>query len=347
MGQTKISVIRTVLLLLLTQLSSVAAAQGLESPGSRLAGERPNAAGTATAVSVSLYVIDIDAIDDVNQRFSVDMFINVAWQDPRLALPEDQRLGQSRAFPLTDIWGPRGLIVNDRGLSPQLPQVADVDDLGNVQQRQRLSGELAVNLNLEEFPFDTQRLPIDFVSYQYSPGELRLSALASLMLDERPFSAVGWRFKMLEPELGEFTIPAAGISRPRLTFFVQAQRESQYFMLTTLLPMALIVFMSWTVFWLPPNVIPARVGISTASIFSLIAFGLSVRLSLPAVSYMTRADTFLIGCMLMVFLALGAAVLGSRWASVDRLEHALRLDAVARWVYVLLFIVVVAGATIV
>ena len=346
MSQTKISVIRIVLLLLLTQLSSAAAAQGIESTGSRLAGERPNAAGTATPVSVNLYVIDIDAIDDVSQRFSVDLFINVAWQDPRLALPEDKRLGQSRTFPLDDIWGPRGLIVNDRGLNPQLPQVAEVDDLGNVQQRQRLSGELAVDMNLKEFPFDTQRLPIDFVSYQYSPGELRLSAPVGVIHEERPFSAVGWQFKMLEPELGEFTIPAADISRPRLTFFIQAQRESQYFMLTTLLPMSLIVFMSWTVFWLPPNVVPARVGISTASIFSLIAFGLSVRLSLPAVSYMTRADTFFIGCMLMVFLALGAAVLGSRWASVERLDDALRLNAVARWVYVLLFGIVVAVATL-
>jgi len=50
--------------------------------------------------------------------------------------------------------------------------------------------------------------------------------------------------------------------------------------------------------------------------------------------------------MLMVFLALGAAVLGSRWASVDRLEHALRLNAVARWVYFFLFVVVAASAMI-
>ena len=346
MYQTNLSVIRTLLLLLLPQLTSAAAAQGIESTGSHLAGERPDAIGGPTPVSVSLYVIDIDAIDDVNQRFSVDMFINVSWQDPRLALPQDQRLGQSRTFPLTDIWGPRGLIVNDRGLNPQLPEVAEVDDLGNVQQRQRLSGELAVNLNLKEFPFDTQRLSIDFISYQYSPSELRLSSPVGMIIDARPFSAAGWRFKMLEPELGEFTVPAAGISRPQLTFFVQAQREPRYFLLTTLLPMSLIIFMSWTVFWLPPDVIPARVGISTASIFSLIAFGLSVRLSLPAIAYMTRADIFSIGCMLLVFLALGAAVLGSRWASVDRLEHALRLNAVARWVYVLLFVVVVVAATV-
>jgi len=46
-------------------------------------------------------------------------------------------------------------------------------------------------------------------------------------------------------------------------------------------------------------------------------------------------------------LALGAAVIGSRWASADKLEQAIRLNAAARWVYAALFFVVaVAAATI-
>ena len=32
---------------------------------------------------------DIDDIDDVNQRFSVDMFMIVTWHDPRLAVVHD------------------------------------------------------------------------------------------------------------------------------------------------------------------------------------------------------------------------------------------------------------------
>jgi hypothetical protein len=113
------------------------------------------------------------------------------------------------------------------------------------------------------------------------------------------------------------------------------------------LPMSLIVFMSWTAFWIQPNVVPPRIAISTASIFSLIAFGFSIRLSLPRVSYVTRADIFVIGCTLLVFLALGAAVIGSRWASADKLEQAIRLNAVIRWVYVALFVAVAAvSATI-
>ena len=338
------SVFRIGLLLIVMQFSTAVAAQGLESTDLRPVGERPTPSGEATLVTFGIFIFDIDEIDDVNQRFSVDMFVLISWHDPRLALPEDEQVGRNRSLPLDEIWSPRGLIVNDRGLSRQLPRIATVTDQGNVVFRQRLSGELAVALELNEFPFDTQRLPIDFVSYEHSPDELRFSVNTDLRGDAGAFSAAGWRMKIIEPEYGEFTVPAVGVVRPRFTYYIEAQRISQYYLLTMFLPMSLIVFMSWTVFWLQPDIVPARIGISTASIFSLLALGFSIRLGLPAVSYMTRADLFVMGCTLLVFVALGVAVIGSRWASADRMERALRLNAVARWVYVGLFALVVTIA---
>ena len=332
------------LLLIVTQFSTALGAQSLESIDLRLVAERPNPAGVATPVTLGIFLFDIDQIDDVNQRFGVDMFMAVTWNDPRLALPEDERNDQKRSLPMNEIWTPRGMIVNDRGLSAQLPRIADIDDLGNVVYRQRLSGELAVALELREFPFDKQRLPIDFISYIYSPDEVSLSLNTDISADAGSFSAAGWRLKILEPEYGEFTIPAIGVVRSRLTYYIEAQRNAQYYLLTMFLPMSLIVFMSWTAFWLQPDIVPARIGISTASIFSLLALGFSIRLSLPAVSYMTRADLFVIGCTLLVFVALGVAVIGSRWANAGRMEHALRLNAIARWVYLGLFCIVVTFA---
>jgi hypothetical protein len=332
------------LLLILSLFGTTASAQDVESADRHMVNERPNPTGEPTVITMGIFIFDIDEIDDVDQRFGIDMFMVASWHDPRLALPEDERGGQVRAFPMDKIWTPHGLIVNDRGLSTQLPRVASVDDLGNVTFRQRFSGELAVALELKEFPFDSQRLPIDFVSYRYSPDEVRFSVNPDVTADAGSFSAAGWQLRILEPEYGELIIPAAGIVRTRLTYQIEAQRNSQFYLLTMFLPMSLIVFMSWTVFWLQPDIVPARIGISTASIFSLLALGFSIRLGLPAVSYMTRADMFVIGCTLLVFVALGVAVIGSRWANADRMERALRLNAIARWVYVGLFGVVVTIA---
>jgi len=328
------------LLLAATLFSASLGAQVIDSTNARLVAERPHVSGTATEVAINVFLIDIDEIDDVRQRFNVDMFVNIAWQDPRLALPENERSGQIRTLPWGEVWNPRGLIVNDRGLTNRLPLVVNVDALGNVVYRQRLSGALSVGLNLRDFPFDTQYLPIDIISYQYSPDEVRFSTNARLAAHLEEFIIEGWSFTLSETKFGEFSVPAAGVVRPRITFMLEAQRKSQYFLLTMFLPMSLIVFMSWTAFWIQPNVVPPRIAISTASIFSLIAFGFSIRLSLPRVSYITRADVFVIGCTLLVFLALGAAVIGSRWASADKLEQAIRLNSTVRWVYVALFLVV-------
>jgi hypothetical protein len=332
------------IVLIATLFSASLGAQGLDSTNAQLVAERPNVAGAATEVTVGVFLNDIDEIDDVSQRFNVDVFVNIAWQDPRLALPENEQAGQIRLLPMSSVWNPRGMIVNDRGLNAVLPLVVNVDALGNVVYRQRFFGELAVDLDLKDFPFDTQHLTIDVISYQYSPDEVRFSPSSRIAADVEAFSVEGWSFNVLEPKFGEFSVPAVEIVRPRMTFVIDAQRNPQYYLLTMFLPMSLIIFMSWTAFWIQPNVVPPRIAISTASIFSLIAFGFSIRLSLPHVSYMTRADLFVVGCTLLVFLALGAAVIGSRWASADRLEQAVRLNAAVRWIYVALFVVVAVAS---
>jgi hypothetical protein len=331
------SMLRIGLLLGLALFSTVSGAQDLASADLQLVGERPNSSGPPTEVTFGIYLFDVDNIDDANQQFSVDLFAAISWHDPRQALPENERAGQTRTVSMEQIWTPRGLIANDRGLSNQLPRSANIDDLGNVVLRQRLTGKLAVAMQLQKFPFDKQRLPITVLSYQYSPDEVRFSVNTDIAGDAGSFTAAGWRLRILEPEYGEFTVPAAGVVRPQMTYIIEAERDSLYYIMTMFLPMSLIVLMSWSVFWLQPDIVPARIGLSTASIFSLLALGFSIRLSLPAVSYMTRADAFVIGCTLLVFVALGTAVIGSRWASSDRMQKALRLNAVARWVYLGLF----------
>lgn len=327
-----------VLLFALTQATMAAEAQA---PMDAVQlGERPAQDGEPTTVEIGLFVLDVDEIDDVKQRFSVDLFIAARWHDYRLALPEAERKGQVRLIPAEDIWSPKALILNDRGLTNQLRDVMEVHDDGTVVFKDRLSGELAANLEFREFPFDVQYLPIDLVSYAHTTDELQFSINSLVFSADEKFSIEGWHLKTLKPELGEFVTPGDGSLLPRLTFVIEAERDSKYYVLTMLVPMSLIIFMAWTVFWLQPSIVPSRIAISTASIFSLIALGVSIRLGLPKISYLTKADVFVLGCTLMVFLALGMAVIGSRWANSDRMEWALKANAIARWLYLALFVVI-------
>ena len=329
---------RVCCLVLMALFCSALAANDLES--SLQLAERPTVNGEPTVIELGVFIIDIDEIDDVNQTFSVDVFVVARWHDPRLALPMAERQGKKRFMMLDEVWTPRIMSLNNRGLEPQLREGVEVDDLGNVKFQNRLLGDLAADLEFQEFPFDVQRLPIDLVSYENTMDELQFSPKSGIVTQEDKFSIEGWRLKLLEPELGVFKVPVEGTELPRLTYVIEAERDSDYYALTMLVPMSLIIFMAWTVFWLQPNIVPPRIAISTASIFSLIALGVSMRLGLPKISYFTKADIFVLGCTLLVFIALGVAVLGSRWASSDRMEQALKANAISRWVYMLLFVVV-------
>jgi hypothetical protein len=324
---------------LLTQ-SAFAVPEGLAAKDATLTGERPGMGGEPTMVDIGIYLFDIDDIDDARQRFSVDMMINVSWADPRLALPKRKHEGLFRSVSLDDIWSPHGLVVNDRGLKQKLPRVAEVDDLGNVNYRQRLFGELSLDLNFKEFPFDVQYLPIDIVSYRESTKDVQFSFNAKFSGHAEIFSVEGWELHVLDPKTGEFDGPSSRHPRPRFTYVIGAVRDTQFYVLTVFLPMTFIILMAWSVFWLQPDIIPARLSISTASIFSFVAFGFSIRSNLPEVSYMTRADLFVTGCTLLVFLALAVAVAGSRLANSDRMDQALLMNTIARWVFPVLFLIV-------
>lgn len=322
-------------MLLLSLLSVTAWSQEFST-----AAPRPDPEGTPTEVTVGAHVFDIEKIDDGAQRFSIDAFLLVRWLDPRLAAEDGQELGRIRTIDANQIWSPRFLLINNRGVTMTMPDMVSIDDKGYVTFRQRFFGEMSANLVFNNFPFDQQLLTIDLISYSYSPDEVIFKSVGYFSGSTSVFSAEGWTFEMMPVVATEYGIPELNVKRPMLRMPIRAMRDTNYYLLTMMIPMSLIVFMSWMAFWLPPTIVPARMGVSTAAIFSLIAFGFSVRLTLPPVSYLTKADVFVLGTTSMVFVALFCTVIGSRWAERGKLDQAVELNSKARWLYVILFLLV-------
>ena len=293
---------------------------------------RPNHGGQAEEITITVGVLDIVNIDNKTQVFEVDLFVEIRWLDPRLAA-DGAEVSEYRTFSLGDIWTPRLVIVNDRGLDSLLPEVATVDRQGNVVLRQRVAGPLAVDLDLREFPLDTQRLRIDVVSYQYSPDELVFSDQSSMVARLDELSGGGWVFAAVDPEMSVFRLRqnAAGVSQ--VTFSVMAERQASYYLITLALPMTLILFLAWMVQWLPPDIVPARMGMASATVFSLIALGVSFRLTMPDITYLTSADRFVLYSTLLVIASLAVTVASVRLANQEKMDAAQKLTRRARWAF--------------
>ena len=106
--------IKKALFAILLLCGAAASAQTAPANGD-LASSRPSAGGEPDEIKVLLGLLDIGGIDNREQVFKVDIFVEVEWRDPRLALG-DNVPGELRTFAYGEIWSPRLLIANDRGL---------------------------------------------------------------------------------------------------------------------------------------------------------------------------------------------------------------------------------------
>ena len=325
-----------------------AAAAGAQSltEAADLTATRPNAAGEPEQITLRLGLLDIVEIDDREQVFEVDIFVEAEWQDPRLAIHGDVA-PDLRTVAFDDIWNPRLTVVNSRGLDVLLPQVATVDSQGHVTVRQRLAGSLAVDLDLREFPFDKQRLPIEIASYQYSQAEIVFSTDSEMVARFDKLSGDGWIYEAIMPEPFAYRLKDGGRGVSGLAFAISAERKPGYFVLTIALPMTVILFLAWMVHWLPADVIPARMGTASASVFSLIAFGVSFRLTLPKITYLTEADRFVFYSTFLVLASLAITIVGIRLVGAGQKDAAEHLAHRARltfpFLYGLIIVLVLLG----
>lgn len=325
--------------ILLLLFAGMAGAQSVL-PETDITGSRPNAGGPPDEILVHVGLLDIVGIEDREKRFTVDLYTEIRWQDPRLALP-DTNSASLRTLPLSDIWTPRLTIINNRGLDSLLPEVATVDAQGNVVARLRVAGQLAVDLQLRDFPFDTQRLPIEIISYQYSPTEIVFSEGSELIANLDGISGDGWDYSAIAPERTVFRLRDDGRGAAGLTFAVVAKRDATFYLFTLALPMTLILFLAWMAHWLPVELVPPRMGAASATVFSLIALGVSFRLTMPKITYLTIADRFSLFATLLVLASLAVTIVTVRWASTDRKDAAERLARQTRLVFPFLYGIVV------
>jgi len=284
-------------------------------------------------VDVAVYVIDISQVQELEQAIVVDFLVIARWERPDLA---DPSAAEIRVLPLDQVDSPRLIVINSRKLREKLDPIAEVSRTGTVLLRQRYQGTLSTPMNLENFPMDRQFFKIEVGTLDHKgrtlvPDEDRSGAMQA-------FTVAGWVVEEDRMLAGDQLAPDGVNTFSTVTAVYAAERNSVFFAWKLFIPLGLIVLMAYTVFWLDPTVLSTQIGIATSTVFTLIAYNFALSSILPQVSYLTRADLYLIGCMLLVFGALGEAVVTGVLARDEaHLVLARRIDVLARFVYPALF----------
>ena len=300
--------------------------------------ERPDPEGTPTEVSVGVYVIQLDRVDNVDESFRLDGFFSFVWRDSRLATVVRAADVPRCRFPLEKVWEPSVVIFNRRGTNVELPDVVTVDSEGEVRYLQRVQGTILSPMDLRDFPMDQQRLPVTFISYEYGPQSLSLKLDEASASRGTDLSIAGWEIDELLRRGGVLEVqsgnPTLGPQRfARFDYEFRVQRKIAYYVWRVIGPLTFIVLMSWAVFWIDPGNFGVQIGLASTSILTLVAFLFSLNNVLPPLSYLTRMDVFLFSSLALAFLAFVEAVLTAVLKARDREAVALRFDRWARWLF--------------
>jgi hypothetical protein len=328
-----ITVITALTILLAAVTTSPAAAIELD-VGMR---SRPEADAGPTKVTIELYVIDIAKIDDRDQTFKADLSIRLQWHDPRLA-----RRGENDviSLPLSDIWNPRLRILNQRDVKMHFPEIARIDAEGTVAYEQRYSGDFTTMADIHRFPFDERTIRITMGTVDLSPSDISLAFTDATIGRAEILSVPNWTIGDVTPKTGVFRIFDG---REFLKFDIEliGSRKSTYYIWSVIIPLILIVMMSWSVFFVKPKHLSSQLTMAATSMLTLIAYRFAISSVLPPVPYLTRMDVFITGSTVFVFLALAESVTTGTLADNEHNIFAEKLDSIARIVFPSVFAVFV------
>lgn len=279
--------------------------------------------GGPTILDASIIVLDLDGVNDASQTFDASVFFEIVWTDERVT----QEVFETGAF-----WKPSVLFGNQQKAWPVLPEAVEFLGEGEMRLRRSIWGTFSQPLDLRRFPFDQQTLQVRLLSdgdpdeISFRPYAAHPSGLSSSL------SVPDWRPVSTTTESGNFIISEEIRPVPTFSLKVTVAREYDYYVFTMILPLVIIVCMSFVAPWIEPTNFSAQITVSTTSMLTVITYRSAAVQVLPRTSYFTDMDRFIIASTLIVFSGLLVTVFSAISKRFGMSETGTRIAIASRFV---------------
>ncbi|NJN50458.1 MAG: hypothetical protein HC809_00330 [Gammaproteobacteria bacterium] len=213
---------------------------------------------------------------------------------------------------------------------------------------QKLSAIAEVPFDMRLYPFDSQHLDATFELLGFGHDEVQLQLLTDVP-DKRHIHVPQWRQTAMTQEISQRAAPyagAAGVSSA-LVVAIELQREPFFVLRLVILPLLVIVLLSFAVFWMDKASLGDRLSVSFIGILTAVAYQMVITDSLPPISYITWTHAFLS----MSFIMMAATVVINLVVAVTdrsgRRDAGDRIDRHCRWVFPLAYFTLILATIIV
>ncbi|XP_068744108.1 glycine receptor subunit alpha-2-like [Montipora capricornis] len=269
----------------------------------------PQDKGYPLNVTVSMIVVHFVSVREVEEDFSLDLEITQQWTD--------SRLNHSMGFPITLtsseskklIWLPDTYFLNIRSAT-----VHDVTSEntkitirggGIVTYSMRLTVTAGCAMNLSDYPLDELHCDLKISTYAYGTDQLVFkwpndSKAKKIMVEDDQLS----QLSLISTHALQDSQHYSDGPHSKLIALFWFRRRLGYTFIQIYFPTIMLVILSWLVFWIPQDSVPARVSLGSTTVLSIVTFTGSFRNTLPKVSYVKAVDVYLIVSFAFIFAAL-------------------------------------------
>jgi len=260
-------------------------------------------------VRVGLSIRNLAAVDEVKENWQVTGLLTAKWSDPSLRYRPGRRGQLFRDLP-DDLWKPEFEFTNE--VTPANFRFVDfyAEPDGTVVYTQAFSATLSTSLDLRRFPFDSQLLS---VVVQAGGDDLDSTILkpdhADSALPNRAYAGLAqWVPVSLTESSG--TVAGSASRAHDVEFALKVRRNSRSYLWKFIVPLLLLVIISWVTFWLSHEEFKTKDQLQSAvaTLLIVVAFNITASSLLPKTEYITYIDALLFTCFIFVVVAIATIV---------------------------------------
>ncbi len=292
----------------------------------------------AIPVKVGLKLQQIVNIDQPNEIMNDVGTLKLEWTDPALAFNPDECDCYSRVYTensynkfLEDVNGkwPDFTFFNQQGNRWSQNRLIEIEPNGHVTYLEQFSTNFQIDFDWKAFPFDTQDFYIK---------------IDMLFPEENYIFAPMEGFSEIDPKHGEdefiltdfdtqisSEISSTQTPISRFTFHFSAPRHLDYYIFRVLIPVLLIILVSYITFFLKDYT--RRIEIATGNLLLFIAFSFSLGDNYPRMGYLTFLDAIMAITFIINTLVVALNVYYKWLEQKGNREKADRLEAPMNYIY--------------
>ena len=307
-------------------------------------------------VLMGFNLVNITDVGEKNENVEFDGAIYLEWMDPRLAydpatygMPANWTPGDYSMTP-THIyqgdyavketymgWRPHVVIPNGIGNRIISNMAISIWPDGRVAYSETFFAKAETPMDLRRFPFDAQSLEIFFHPFLYKRDEVILVPDDRLARTwNQNMGIADWSRENVTMREQAIDIAYFDESRSQVSEFVvnlQIKRRPTHLLVSIILPMIILVALTWCVFWMDNESVSSRVNITFIGILSVVAYYFVILDNIPEVSYLTLIDAFIISTFMILSAGVVLSVVMETLGHKNKVHLARRVDRICRWAF--------------